>query len=322
MFSFQHTSCDDAAEAERSFRECVRIRRKIQGEDHVEVAEALFNLGYVYEVARKDYKRAMRSYEEALRIRKTIMEEADMETARCYLHLGSVHASVSDDKKAAYCFNVAISVCATLGEAEHEIVEDAIVGQGHALLAQSKPEAALAQYERAISMRQDRCGEGDKDESKEAADLRLFEANALDALEKPHEAMDRLVLALDMYRSSIGMEHLATATAYQRIAEVNVKMGQDDEALSSAQLALKIRKGRLGTHDEETGDSYFVIGKILAAREDYDKAKPCLAAASEIFRHNRAADHASVADSMFLLGGIYGELFFMMMMSVAMALVV
>lgn len=271
------------------------------------MAQPLYSLGFVFETTKQDFKRALRSYEESLRIRKNVMEEPDLETARCYLHLGSVHAALADEKKAAFCFNVSISLCAQLGEPENEIVEDAIVGQGHSLLAQGKSEAALAQYERARLLRRERCVEGERDESKEAADLRLFEANALQELGNSHEALSRLVMALDMYKLSVGMEHLATASALQRIAEVKLEMGDEDEALASAQQALKIRKNRLGKHEEATGESYFVIGKILSARNEYDTAKPCLVAAYEIFRHKRPADHISVADCMFLLGCIFGE---------------
>lgn len=234
------------------------------------------------------------------------MEDDDIETARCYLHLGTVHSALHSDNKASFCFDRAINLCAELNDPSHVIVEDSIVGQGHALMAQKKYEDALVQYEKARNMRKDRTG-GAKEDSKETADLRVFEANALEKLDRQHEALSRLVSALDMYKVTVGMEHLGTAGALQRLAELHLEMGEQDEALASAQQALKIRKSRLGKHDESTGDSYFIIGKTFFARKDLETSRPCLEAALEIFRHKRGGSHISVADSMFYLGCIHGK---------------
>jgi tetratricopeptide (TPR) repeat protein len=83
-----YTSLDDSDEAERSFKECVRIRKQLHGEDHIDVAQALYSLGYVHETFRKDYRRALRCFEESLRIRINLAEDKNDETARCYFAPG------------------------------------------------------------------------------------------------------------------------------------------------------------------------------------------------------------------------------------------
>lgn len=302
-----YTSLDDSDEAERSFRECVRIRKNLHGDDHMDVAKSLYSLGYIYETFRKDHRRALRCFEESLRIRVNLTEDKDEETARCYLHLGSVHSSLHADTKAFFCFDKAMLLCQEMGDPEGIIVEDAIVGQGHALLSSGKAVEALVQYEKARNQRQERTG-GKKENSKEIADLRVFEANALEKLGRQHEALSRLVQALDMYKETVGMDHLGTAGAFQRLSELHLEMGEEEEALTCAQQALTIRKSRLGKHDEATGDSYFIIGKIFLVRMDLDTARPCLEAALEIFRHRRGNNHASVADSMYYIGCVQGKL--------------
>lgn len=304
-----YTSCDDSDEAERSFRECVRIRKKLHGDDHMHVAQALYSLGYIHEIFRKDYRRALRCLEESLRIRVNLMEDKNEETARCYLHLGTVQASLHADMKAIFCFEKAIALSKEIDDPGGIIVEDAIIGQGHALLARGKAAEALVHYEKARDKRQERSEEGaEKETSKEIADLRVFEANALEKLGKQGEALSRLVQALDMYKDAVGLDHLGTAGAFQRLSELHLEMGEQEEALTCAQQALTVRKSRLGKHDEATGDSYFIIGKIFFARMDLDTARPCLEAALEIFRHRRGANHASVADSMYYLGCVHGML--------------
>jgi tetratricopeptide (TPR) repeat protein len=111
-----------------------------------------------------------------------------------------------------------------------------------------------------------------------------------------------------MYKETVGMDHLGTAGAFQRLAEVHLEMGEVQEALACAQQALTIRKGLLGQRDEATGDSYFVIGKIFFTRMDLDTSRPCLEAALEVFREHRGNNHVSVADAMYFIGCIHGKL--------------
>lgn len=301
-----YTSLDDSDEAERSFKECVRIRKKVHGDDHIEVAKALYSLGYIHETFRKDYRRALHCFEQSLRIRINLAEDKNEETARCYLHLGNTHSALHGDAKAFFCFDKAISLCKEVDDPDGIIVEDAIIGRGHALLARGKAVEALVQYEKARNDRYEKSG-GSKEKSKEIADMRVFEANALEKLGRQNEALSRLVQALDMYKVTVGMDHLGTAGAFQRLAEVYLEMGEVQEALACAQQALTIRKGLLGKHDEATGDSYFIIGKILLIRMDLGTSRPCLEAALEVFRERRGNNHGSVADAMYFIGCVHGK---------------
>jgi tetratricopeptide (TPR) repeat protein len=302
-----NASLDESEEAERCFRECVRIRKKLYGDDHIDVAQALYRLGYTLETFRRDYRRALRCFEESLRIRINLMDDKNEETARCYLHLGTAHSALHADAKAFFCYDKAILLCKEMNDPDVSIIEDAIVGRGHRLLARGEPEDALVQYERARNERQERSGV-ESECSKEIADILVFEANALEKLGRETDAMSSLARALDMYKETVGMDHLGTAGAFQRLSELHLEMGNEEESLSCAQQALTIRKSRLGMHDEATGDSYFVIGKIFLARMDLDAARPCLEAALEIFRSRRGNSHASVADSMYFIGCVLGKL--------------
>lgn len=307
-FSGELNAClDDSDEAERCFRECVRIRKKLHGDDHIDVAKALYSLGYTLETFRRDYRRALRCFEESLRIRINLTDDKNEETARCYLHLGTAHSALQADAKAFFCYDKAILLCKEMNDPDVTIIEDAVVGRGHRLLARGEAEDALVQYEGARKERQERSGV-ENECSKEIADILVFEANALEKLGRENDALSRLAQALDMYKESVGMDHLGTAGAFQRLSELHLEMGKEEEALGCAQQALTIRKSRLGKHDEATGDSYFVIGKIFLATMDLEAARPCLEAALEIFRSRRGNTHASVADSMYFIGCVLGKL--------------
>lgn len=300
-----NASLDDSDEAERCFRECVRIRKKLHGGDHIDVARALYSLGYTHERFRKDYRRALRCFEESLRIRINLVDTNNDETARCYLHLGTAHSALHADAKAFFCYDKAVSLCKGMNDPDISIMEDAIVGRGHALLARGKAQEALVEYERARNERLERI---DEETSKEIADICLSEASALEMLGREDEALSRLSQALDMYKESVGEDHIGTAGAFQRLSELHLEMNDEAKALSCAQQALTIRQNRLGKHDEATGDSYFIIGKIFLTRMDLDAARSCLEAALEIFRSRRSNTHASVADSMYLIGCVQGKL--------------
>ena len=295
--------CHDSDEAERSFRECVRIRRKVYGDDHMDVAQSLFSLGRVYETSRKDHTLALRCYEESLRIHKTTQDDDDLDTARIYLHLGNVHSYLHNDAKAAFCFTQATAICSQHGDPDNEVVEDAVVGQGHAMVAQGKFEEGLLQYERARGMRINRSTD-ERQESKELADLSLYEAEAFEKLGKYQEALHCLDTALEMYSTTVGIEHLSTSNALQRLAELHLDMDHRDEALSVAQQALQIRKSLLGMNNEATGESYFIIGKIFFVRNEFETALPCLDSAFEIFRKRRGINDLRVANTMYYIGCI------------------
>jgi len=272
----------------------------------LEVAQALYNLGYVHETFRKDFRRALRCYEESLRIRLDLMEDLDEECARCYLHLGTVHSNLHSDNKVFFCFKKAIAISHEIDSPDSIIVEDSIIGQGHTFLARDKAVEALVQYERPRNLRQGRRNSNDEI-TKEVADIQVFEANALIKLSRQREALSKLVQALDVYKKTVGMNHLGTGGAFQRLSEVHLEMGENQEALFCAQQALNIRKTLLGKHDDATGDTYFVLGKIFFKRADLSTAAPCLEAALETFRHRRGPTHASVANAMYCLGCIHGK---------------
>jgi tetratricopeptide (TPR) repeat protein len=299
-----YTSVRNGDEAERCFRECVRIRRNLYGDDDMEVSQALYSLGYIHEVFNKDFRRALRCYEESLRIRVTLMENRTEDAARCYLHLGSVHAALGVDSKAFFCFSKAIEMTRQFSNINQKIAEDAIIGQGHALLACGKAVEALVNYERARSQRQERYGVDEK--SEDIADMRVFESRALQQLGRNHEALSRLVLALDIYLETVGVNNLGTADTFHCLAELYLKMGQLEDALTCAQQSLIVRKNQLGKLNEAVGESYLVVGKIFFARHDLEKALPCLEAAKEIFQDSNGAQLA-VGEAWHYLGCVHGK---------------
>lgn len=301
-----YTLCNDGDEAERCFRECVRIRKNLLGDDHPDVAQALYNLGYTHETFRSDFRRALRCYEESLRIRLDLMEDTGEDHAKCYLHLGTAHAALRIETKALFCYEKAIEISNEINYPDSTIVEDALIGQGHALLSRGEAVEALVQYERARGLRLRRT-EHEKSHSEDVADTLVLEANALVKLSRQREAMSKLVQALDTYKKSVGMNHLGTGEAFQRLSELHLEIGENEEALFCAQQALDIRKSLLGKHDDATGDTYFILGKIFFDRADLATAAPCLQAALETFRHRRGPNHISVADSMYCIGCVHGK---------------
>jgi len=299
-----YTRCNNGDEAERCFRECVRIRKNLFGDDHLDVAQALYNLGYIHETFRNDFRRALRCYEESLRIRLDLMEDVDEDHARCYLHLGTAHSALHVETKAFFCFEKAIEISNEIDYHDSTIVEDALIGQGHTLLARGEAVEALVQYERARGMRQSRTS-SERVQSEEVAEVLVLEANALIKLSKQREAMSKLVQALDTYKKSVGMTHLGTGEVFQLLSELHLEMEENEEALICAQQALDIRKSLLGKHDDATGDTYFILGKIFFDRADLATAAPCLQAALETFKHRRGPNHISVADSMYCIGCVH-----------------
>lgn len=305
LLSKKNCDCQKYEEAERCFRESVRIRKLLRGNENLDVATSLFSLGYVYENYREDYSRALHCYEECLAIRKVKAGKDGMDCSKVYLQLGCCHSALRNEKKALFCFGKSISLCSQQLDENHIIVEKALFNKGQLLHSQGKFHEALGCYEKSLKIRRRILGEKEWQSSEENADAFRYKAMAYEKIGDSDKALSSLNSALEIYRSTVGEDHASTAATLQQLAEHYHGKNENDEALSLAKEALRIRKIILGDTNEDTGDSNYTVGTIYFIWNDYDNALPYFESALAAYSEIRGELHLSVANSLYYIASIH-----------------
>jgi tetratricopeptide (TPR) repeat protein len=290
-------------------KECIRVRRSLQGDDAVDVATALFKLGELYELHLVDHRKALRCYEESLRIRKLNSSEDEnaFENAQAYLHLGRVHTSLGGFEKAHFCLDQAMELCVDDEGVDNELSVEAEVAKGLVFSAQGNNQDAIVQFIRAYGgLQMIHFTKGGKDE--EIGDLLCQRSAIYSKMGETDDALDDLDFAIKFYQPAIGKDHWKVAEANQAMAEMHLKESHNEKALACANEALRIRKALFGDGDERTGDSSYIVGKVYFIWNDFERARPYLEAALSAHREARGTRNlAIIADSLYYLGCIYGK---------------
>jgi len=298
--SDMHGASNRHEDAARFLRECLRLERKHLGDDSLEVATTLAQLGTLYKSVMVDYQRALICFEECMRIRKTILEDRGLVVADTYLALGEIHECLRTYAKAVFCFDKACFSLMDDLEKNSDKIARAMVGKADALCAQGDFRQAIDFYTKAISI------QGSTAKSEQVAHILLCKGFALSKLGQVQPAMQAYESSISMLNNTVGMNHDSTATAFLYIAKFHLENKSFDMALEYAEKSMTIRRNSAEkSWAVEIGDCHACMGEVYFAEEDLEEAKNCFEKALKSHIPARGETDMSVARSLFFLGRIY-----------------
>ena len=260
--------------AEDFYKQSLRIRERMQGEEHPYTVIDYNNLAGVYE-SRGEYKKAEELYERSLRIRERVLGEEHPATAGSYNNLAFVYENQGEYKKAEELYEKSLRIRERVLGEEHPDTAGSYNNLAGVYESQGVYKKAEELYEKSLRINERALGEGHPDTATSYNNL----AGVYRSQGKYKKAEELYEKSLRIRERALGEEHPATATSYNNLASVYESQGEYKKAEELYEKSLRIRERALGEEHPATATSYNnlasvynIQGKCKKAEELYEKS--------------------------------------------------
>lgn len=247
----------------QSYDEAIRIRRLVLGDDHLLVAESIFNKGALLAL-RKENDQAIDCYAECLEIFK--QHESFKNLAKTFAGLGSIYEAENNIDLAIAKFEEALAIRIDHNDQDRESLGELLLNIGFCYLSIGKHEKATSSLEEALKIFKT---------SSETENTDMI-TKTIDAIGRVYDAQSKHDDALICYRESLrlrlqalGNHHLSIADSFDLMASVYQVKGELNDAIRCIKEALDIRKKNLGEQNIEVGNTLFGMGVALCEAGKY-----------------------------------------------------
>ena len=316
----------------------LQTRRRLYGDEHLDVAETLNNLAWALK-ERNDYHAAEPLYREALATRQKLLGDEHELVAQVLNNLGQLEYARGEFDVAEPLLRQALDMRLRLLGAEHRDVASSLANLGSLLRDRGETAEAEQLLRQALATRRKLSGDhphtavslnklglllrekGNTPEAeqlfREALDMRrrlLGEDHPHLAVAKHslglvlcdlgnYEEAEQLFLqALTRWRAQLGAEHRHVASAHHALAWVLHIQGRSAEAEEHCRAALAIRENKLGDKHLGTAASLGLLGQILLDSDRATEAEQRLRDALEVLQDTLGEGHWRVARGQSALG--------------------
>jgi len=269
----------DSPAAARLLGEALAIRRKLLGNDHVDVAVTASELSRAFRDLG-DGERAEALLLETLRIRRKIFGEEHTETATTENDLALLLLDQGKLPEAAALLRQSLAVHRKVFGDEHAGTARVMDNLGVVTEQMGDVAEAESLYRQSLAIRRRVLDKNHPDISKALNRL----ANLLRKQGKYQEAEALLHEALAIAGAAFGGEHPLIADCMTNLARVYFAQGQAAAAEPLARRAVAIRRRVLGEGNWRTASAESLLGAVLTALGGYDEAGPLLLAAQRVLK--------------------------------------
>lgn len=280
----------------------LEVFQKFLGNEHVHVANTLYNIGQVYQSSDDaNLEKAMTHYEEALSIYRIAYSPDHIVLGHVIHSIGTIHDANVDYPKAMLCFTDALRVYKLYNNGEHLGV--AILMNSMGILSaciRNQNELAMDYFEEALRIRQTVLGE----KHPVVADTIHNIGGVYAKQNRLEEAMTLYQKALEIRREHYGCENLLLAKTMNNLGIVHARLNQLGEAMDYFKEVLKIRRIHLDPEDEEIATTLYNIGNVHSRNEEYDLAMVCYEECLRVRKLLFGDAHISVANMLHNMGVI------------------
>lgn len=255
-------------EAGDQLRSALKIRQRLLGDEHAEVADSLHDLATLCDDVG-EYGRAEELLRSALAIRRNLFGREHAVVATTLNDLASMLHQHGDHKEAGDVAREAIPLFEKLLAAEDPgVMRTDVVGLAEYLHVTGQYAAAEALMRKALATHRRLLG----DHALVARDL-IGLAEFLSVMGAPQESEQLYRQALDIRRKLLGADHPEVADVLSGLAAMFLGTGEHERAESMYQDALTIRRRALGDHHPDVTQSIFDLGSLMDARGDFEAAE-------------------------------------------------
>jgi tetratricopeptide (TPR) repeat protein len=281
----------------------VEVAKHTLGPDHPKTADALNDLGFIFQKIG-NYAKAEPLYQEELRIRQKVLGPEHPDTANSLNNLASLYWAMGEYVKAEPLLKEALGI------------RQKVFGSGHPDTAQSLNNLAelyqaMGEYAKAEPLLQEALRIRQKVLGSENPDT----AVSLNNLAELYRVMGEYSKAEPLYQEGLrilqkvlGPEHRETATILNNLASLYQDMSEYAKAEPLLQEALQILQEILGKEHPDTARSLNNLAALYEAMGEYAKAEPLYQGALQIRQKLLGTEHLDTAQSLNNLGGLYEDM--------------
>jgi tetratricopeptide (TPR) repeat protein len=281
----------------------VEVAKHTLGPDHPKTADALNDLGFIFQKIG-NYAKAEPLYQEELRIRQKVLGPEHPDTANSLNNLAALYWAMGEYVKAEPLLKEALRI------------RQKVFGSGDPDTAQSLNNLAelyqaMGEYAKAEPLLQEALRIRQKVLGSENADT----AVSLNNLAELYRVMGEYAKAEPLYQEGLrilqkvlGPEHRETATILNNLAALYQDMNEYAKAEPLLQEALQILQEILGKEHPDTARSLNNLAALYEAMGEYAKAEPLYQGALQIRQKLLGTEHLDTAQSLNNLGGLYEDM--------------
>lgn len=269
------------------------LKRKVYGEEDLEVAASLHTLAVLYDTQGK-YEDAESCFRQSLAIKEKVYGQDNPEIARSLNSIAVVYWNQGKYAEAEPLFLKSLAIKEkTLGPDDPE-VGNTLTNLGILYHLQSRFEKAEPLFERALAISEKAMGEDHPDVASNLNNL----GSLYEDMGKPEEAEPLYERALAIWEKALGPEHSDVGITLHNLANLYRDQGKFDKAEPYYLRSFDIWKKALGEEHPYVAYSMRERANLYRDTGRYEEAEALYKQALEIFENSMGSEHLNVEETL------------------------
>ena len=269
------------------------LKRKVYGEEHLEVAANLHTLAVLYDTQGK-YPEAESFFRQSLAIKEKILGKDHPNVARSYNSIAIVSMNQGKYDEAESYFEQSLSIKEKNLEPDHPDLGITLTNLGIFYQQQNKLEEAVPLLERALSISEKAHGPDHPDVAGSLNNL----GSLYETMEKRAEAEPLYKRSLAIWEKTLGPEHPDVGIALHNLANLYRDQEKHEKAEPYYVRSEAIFKKALGEEHPYVAYSFREHANLFRDLGRHDDAEDLYRHALEIFEKSMGPDHLNVAETL------------------------
>jgi serine/threonine protein kinase/tetratricopeptide (TPR) repeat protein len=281
----------------------LELRRKVYGENYIEVAESLYNLSLLYTEEAK-YDEAESLGKRSFDIREKALGPEHPDTAESLSNLGEIYRKMGKFDEAESFFRRSLDVREKALGPEHTDVASSLNSVANVAQQQGKYDLAEPLYKRALKIWEKVLGQDN-----------LKVANCLNNLALLYWKQDKFEEAEPLYKRCLsikekvyGPEHPDVALSLHNLGLLYSTQGRFTEAESLYRRSIRIEEETRGPDHPDVALKLDSLAILFCRHDKFEESIPFFQRSLEIREKALGPDHPDVAFSLNNLAATYGNL--------------
>jgi serine/threonine protein kinase/Tfp pilus assembly protein PilF len=269
------------------------LKRKVYGEEHLEVAASLHTLAVLYDTQGK-YQEAESFFRQSLAIKEMIFGQDHPEVARSLNSIAVVNWNQGKYDNAEPLFQKSLAIKEkALGPDDPE-VGNTLTNLGALFHLQNKFEEAEPLFKRALAISEKVLGQDHPDVAASLNNL----GSLYEDMGKREEAESLYERALAIWEMTLGPEHSDVGIALHNLANLFRNQGKYDKAEPYYVRSEAIFIKALGEEHPYVAYSFREHANLYRDRGQYEEAEDLYVRALELFEKSSGPDHLNMAETL------------------------
>ena len=276
---------------------------KLYGEDHLDYAKVLCNLGTLYQKIGS-YSQAEEKFLKVLKIHKTLLGELHPSYASSLHNLGTLYIDIGNYPKAETYYLQALEIKKSVWGDNHPSYVTSLNALGSLYSTIGEYKKAENWYLRAMEIQDNLTCKQDNEYAITYNNL----GNLYYKIGNYQKADTFFSQALEIRKKVLGETHPQYATSLHNMGALFYNVGEYSKAEVYFLQALEIRKSMLGTRHPSYATSLHNMGALYYKMGDYAKAEAYYSEALEIRKSILGENHPDYASTLNNLGLLHSRM--------------